>query len=151
MMASSLANTGAMFTVLALVTGSLWGRPTWGTWWVWDARTTSTVILLFLYIGFISLQSAIEDFRRADRAGAVLALVGVVNVPIVYFSVEWWSTLHQGATIRIGRETTMAGSMLTPLLVMLAACWLYSIAIVLVRLRCLILEREPRGALVAAQ
>jgi heme exporter protein C len=150
MMASSLSITGAMFTFLALVTGALWGRPTWGTWWVWDARTTSTLILLFLYVGFISLQSAIEDPRRADRAGAVLALVGVVNVPIIYFSVEWWSTLHQGATIRIADRTTMAGSMLAPLLVMLSACWLYSIAVVLVRLRCLILEREPPGAMAVA-
>ena len=150
MMASSLSITGAMFTCLSLVTGSLWGRPTWGTWWVWDARTTSTLILLFLYIGFISLQSAIDDPRRGDRAGAVLALVGVVNVPIIYFSVQWWSTLHQGATIRIADETRMPASMLAPLLIMSAACWLYSIAIVLVRLRCLILEREPHGAVAAA-
>jgi heme exporter protein C len=150
MMASSLSITGAMFTCLSLVTGSLWGRPTWGTWWVWDARTTSTLILLFLYIGFISLQSAIDDPRRADRAGAVVALVGVVNVPIIYFSVQWWNTLHQGATIRIADETRMAGSMLAPLLIMIAACWLYSVAVVLVRLRCLIREREPRGAITAA-
>lgn len=147
MMASSLSITGAIFTFLALVTGSLWGRPTWGAWWVWDARTTSTLILLFLYIGFISLQSAIDDPRRADRAGAVLAVVGVVNVPIIYFSVQWWSTLHQGATIRIAGETTMPGSMLAPLLIMIAACWMYSIAVVLVRLRCLILETgRPRSA-----
>lgn len=147
MMASSLSITGAMFTFLALVTGSLWGRPTWGTWWVWDARTTSTLILLFLYIGFISLQSAIEDRKRADRAGTVVALVGVINVPIIYFSVRWWNTLHQGATIRIANETSMAGSMLAPLLIMIAACWLYSIAVVLVRLRRLIREREPLGAI----
>jgi heme exporter protein C len=147
MMASSLSITGAMFTFLALVTGSLWGRPTWGTWWVWDARTTSTLILLFLYIGFISLQSAIDDRKRADRAGTVVALVGVINVPIIYFSVQWWNTLHQGATIRIATETSMAGSMLAPLLIMIAACWLYSIAVVLVRLRRLIREREPLGAI----
>lgn len=96
MMASSLSITGAMFTFLSLVTGSLWGKPTWGTWWAWDARLTSTLILLFLYIGFISLQAAIDDPRRADRAGALLALVGVINVPIIYFSVQWWNTLHQG-------------------------------------------------------
>jgi heme exporter protein C len=147
MMASSLSITGAMFTFLALVTGALWGRPTWGTWWVWDARTTSTLILLFLYIGFISLQSAIDDRKRADRAGTVVALVGVINVPIIYFSVQWWNTLHQGATIRIANETSMAGSMLAPLIIMIAACWLYSIAVVLVRLRRLIREREPLGAL----
>ena len=146
MMASSLSTTGAMFTFLALVTGALWGQPTWGTWWVWDARTTSTLILLFLYVGFISLQSALDEETRADHAGAVLALVGVVNVPIIYFSVQWWSTLHQGATIRIAGDTTMAGSMLAPLLIMIAACWLYSVAVVLVRVRYLIREREPLGA-----
>jgi heme exporter protein C len=131
-----------MFTFLCLVTGSLWGKPTWGAWWVWDARMTSTLILLFLYIGFIALQSSIEDPKRADRAGAVLALVGVINVPIIYFSVEWWNTLHQGATIRIPEEITIAGSMLAPLLVMIAACWLYAIAVVLSRVRCIIQERE---------
>ena len=150
MMASSLSVTGALFTFLALVTGSLWGRPTWGAWWVWDARTTSTLILLFLYIGFISLQSAIEDRRRADRAGAVIALVGVVNLPIIYFSVEWWNTLHQGATLRIVGDTSMDGSMLAPLLIMIAACWMYSIAVVLLRLRCVIREREPLSALAEA-
>src|SRR5687767_8344116 len=150
MMASSLSITGAMFTFLSLVTGSLWGKPTWGTWWVWDARTTSTLILFFLYIGFITLQSAIDDPRRADRAGAVLALVGVINLPIIYFSVQWWNTLHQGATIRIAGETSMAGSMLAPLLVMIGACWLYSVAVVLARLRCLIRERESLGARSAA-
>src|SRR2546425_12970479 len=142
MMASSLSITGAMFTFLALVTGSLWGKPTWGTWWVWDARTTSTLILFFLYIGFISLQSVIDDPRRADRAGAVLALVGVVNVPIIYFSVQWWNTLHQGATIRVANKPTMAPSMLAAMLILLAACWMYSIAVVLVRVRYIIRERE---------
>src|SRR6188474_991195 len=146
MMATSISITGAMFTFLSLVTGALWGKPTWGTWWVWDARLTSTLILLFLYIGFISLQAAIDDPRRADRAGAVLALVGVINVPIIYFSVQWWNTLHQGATIRILQKPTIRGSMLAALLIMLAACWLYSIAIVLVRVRCIILEREQHVA-----
>ena len=146
MMASSLSITGAMFTFLSLVTGSLWGKPTWGTWWVWDARMTSTLILLFLYIGFISLQAAIDDHRRADRAGAVLALVGVINVPIIYFSVQWWNTLHQGATIRILNKPTIAPKMLAAMLIMLAACWLYSIAVVLVRLRYIILEREQNAA-----
>jgi heme exporter protein C len=145
MMASSLATTGAMFTVLSLVTGSLWGRPAWGTWWVWDARTTSTLILLFLYTGFMALQSAIEDPRRADRACAVLAVVGAVNVPIIYFSVQWWNTLHQGATIRIVSQSTITPAMLTPMVILLAACWLYSVAVVLTRLSCIIVERE-RGA-----
>ena len=147
MMASSISITGAMFTFLSLVTGSLWGKPTWGIWWVWDARLTSTLILLFLYIGFISLQAAIDDPRRADRAGAVLAIVGVINVPIIYFSVQWWNTLHQGATIRILGKPTIAAPMLTAMLVMLAACWLYSVAVVLIRLRCIILEREQTAAL----
>lgn len=141
-MAASLARTGALFTILALVTGSLWGRPTWGTWWVWDARTTSTLILLFLYIGFIALQSSIDDPRRADRAGAVLAVAGVVNVPVIYFSVQWWSTLHQGASIRIVSNTTMDPSMLAAMLVMSAACWLYAVAVVLARASCVIVERE---------
>src|ERR1700730_10583040 len=145
MMASSLAITGAMFTFLSLVTGSLWGKPTWGTWWVWDARMTSTLILLFLYVGFISLQAAIDEPRRADRAGAVLAIVGVINVPIIYFSVQWWNTLHQGATIRILGKPSIARPMLAALLIMLAACWLYSVAVVLARLRCIIMEREQNA------
>src|SRR6185295_16124416 len=146
MMASALSITGAVFTLLSLVTGSLWGKPTWGTWWAWDARITSTLILLFLYIGFISLQSAIDDQRRADRAGAVLALVGVINVPIIYFSVQWWNTLHQGATIRLLEKPKMTSPMLIAMLVMLAACWLYSVAVVLMRVRCIIAEREQNAA-----
>ena len=149
MMASALSITGAMFTLLSLVTGSLWGKPTWGTWWAWDARITSTLILFFLYIGFISLQSAIDDQRRADRAGAVLALVGVINVPIIYFSVQWWNTLHQGATIRLLEKPKMTSPMLIAMLVMLAACWLYSVAVVLMRVRCIIAEREQSAAWVA--
>lgn len=149
MMASSLAVTGAMFTLLSLITGSLWGKPTWGAWWVWDARMTSTLILLFLYVGFISLQTAIDDTRRADRAGAVLAIVGVINVPIIYFSVQWWNTLHQGATIKIVGKRSIAVEMLIPMLIMLAACWLYSVAVVLMRVRCIIVEREQNAALVA--
>ena len=146
MMATAISTTGAIFTFISLVTGSLWGRPAWGVWWVWDARLTSTLILLFLYIGFISLQAAIDDPRRADRAGAVLALVGVINVPIIYFSVQWWNTLHQGATIRLLQKPTIRGSMLAALLIMLAACWLYSVAVVLIRLRCIILEREQNAS-----
>lgn len=149
MMASAISITGAMFTFLSLVTGALWGKPTWGTWWVWDARMTSTLILLFLYIGFISLQSAIDDRRRADKAGAVIAIVGVINVPIIYFSVQWWNTLHQGATIRMLGKPSIAPPMLAALLIMLAACWLYSIAIVLARLRRIIEEREQSAAILA--
>src|SRR5687768_9947224 len=149
MMASAIAVTGAMFTLLSLVTGALWGKPTWGAWWVWDARMTSTLILLFLYAGFISLQAAIDDPRRADRAGAVLALVGVINVPIIYFSVQWWNTLHQGATIRILGKPSIAAPMLEALLIMLSVCWLYSIAVVLARLRRIIEEREQNASLFA--
>jgi heme exporter protein C len=150
MMASSLSITGALFTLISLVTGSFWGKPTWGTWWAWgDARLMSTLILMFLYIGFISLQSAIDNQRRADRAGAVLAIVGVINVPIIYYSVVWWNTLHQGATIRLTEKPQMTGAQLGAMALITAACWLYSIAVVLIRLRCLILEREHTTALMA--
>jgi heme exporter protein C len=143
MMAQAIAPTGALMTFIALWTGSLWGRPTWGTYWVWDARLTSELILLFLYIGFMALQAAIDDPRRADRAGAVLAIVGVINVPIIYFSVQWWNTLHQGASVRPG-GSSMATTMLWGMLVMALAFWMYSIAATLVRVRAIILERERR-------
>ena len=142
MMASALAPTGALMTFIALWTGALWGKPTWGTWWVWDARLTSELILLFLYFGFIALQSAIEDPRRADKAGAVLAIVGVVNVPIIYFSVQWWNTLHQGASVSLTKSPTMAATMLAGMLVMALSFWMYSIAAALIRVRAIILERE---------
>jgi heme exporter protein C len=145
MMAQALAPTGALFTFLALITGSLWGKPMWGAWWVWDARLTSELILFFLYIGFIALQAAIDDPRRADRAGALLALVGAVNVPIIYFSVRWWNTLHQGASINMMSAPKMAVTMLTGMLLMALAFWMYSIAVALVRVRCIILERERRS------
>ena len=140
MMAAALAPTGALFTFIALWTGSLWGKPTWGTYWVWDARLTSELILLFLYFGFIALRAAIDEPRRADRAAAVLAIVGVVNVPIIYYSVQWWNTLHQGASVSLTRAPTMAATMVTGMLVMALAFWLYSIAASLVRLRCIIRE-----------
>jgi heme exporter protein C len=142
MMASAIAPTGALFTFVALWTGSLWGKPAWGTWWVWDARLTSELILLFLYFGFMALQAAIDDPRRADKAGAVLALVGVVNVPIIYFSVKWWNTLHQGASVSLTKAPSMAVTMLAGMLVMSFAFWFYSIAAVLLRARCIMLERE---------
>ena len=142
MLARALAPTGALFTFLALWTGALWGKPTWGTWWVWDARLTSELILLFLYIGFMSLHAAIDDERRADRAAAVLALVGVVNVPIIYFSVKWWNTLHQGASVSLSKAPSMATTMLWGMLIMALAFWMYSIAVSLARVRVVILERE---------
>jgi heme exporter protein C len=144
MMATAIAPTGALMTFLALWTGSLWGRPTWGTYWVWDARLTSELILLFLYLGFIALQAAIDDQRRADKAGAVLALVGVVNIPIIYFSVQWWNTLHQGASVSLTRAPSMATTMLWGMLLMALAFWMYSIAVTLYRVRSIILERERR-------
>jgi heme exporter protein C len=142
MMAASLAPTGALFTFIALWTGSLWGKPTWGTYWVWDARLTSELILLFLYFGFIALRAAIEDRRRAERAAAVLAIVGVVNVPIIYYSVQWWNTLHQGASVSLTRAPAMAATMLAGMIVMALAFWMYSIAVSLVRVRCMIRESE---------
>lgn len=142
MMASALAPTGALFTFLSLWTGALWGKPMWGTWWVWDARLTSELILLFLYIAFMALQSAIDDPRRADKAGAVLALVGVVNIPIIYFSVQWWNTLHQGASVSLTRAPSMATIMLVGMLLMALAAWMYTVAVALMRVRCIILERE---------
>ena len=142
MMAQALAPTGAIMAFLSLWTGAFWGKPMWGAWWVWDARLTSALILFFLYIGFIALQAAIDDPRRADKAGAILALVGVVNVPIIYFSVKWWNTLHQGASVSLTKAPTMAATMLWGMLVMALAFWMYSIAVALTRVRAIILERE---------
>ncbi len=146
MMACALAPTGALMTFLALWTGALWGKPTWGAWWVWDARLTSELVLLFLYIGFMSLHAAIDDPRRADRAAGLLALVGVVNVPIIYFSVKWWNTLHQGASVSFTKSPSMASTMLLGMLVMALACWAYCIAAALLRVRSIILEREAHTA-----
>lgn len=142
MVARAIAPTGAMFTFLALWTGAFWGKPTWGTWWVWDARLTSELILLFLYLGFLALVNAIDDTRRADQAGALLAVVGAVNVPIIYFSVKWWNTLHQGATISMTAAPKMAHTMLTAMLLMTFACWAYAFAVVFMRTRAIVVERE---------
>jgi len=142
MLARALAPTGALFTFVALWTGSFWGKPTWGTWWVWDARLTSYLILLFLYLGFIALVSAIDDVVRGDKAAAVLALVGAVNIPIIYFSVRWWNTLHQGATISMTKAPSMAQTMLLAMLLMTFAFWAYAFAVVFTRAQALALERE---------
>jgi len=147
MMAEAIAPTGALFTFLALLTGSLWGKPTWGTWWVWDARLTSELILLFLYLGVILLRTSIDDVRRADRASAVFTLVGVVNIPIIYFSVQWWNTLHQGASVSATAAPKMAALMLLAMLIMTLGFWMYSSAVILTRLRCVIQEREVRLAM----
>ena len=142
MMTQALAPTGAIFAFLSLWTGALWGKPMWGTWWVWDARLTSELILFFLYLGYIALTSAIDDPRRSDRAGALIAIVGAVNVPIIYFSVKWWNTLHQGASVSLTQAPSMARIMLWGMLLMAVAFWMYSIALVLYRVRTLILVRE---------
>jgi heme exporter protein C len=144
--AAASAPLGASFTFLALVTGSLWGKPMWGTYWVWDARLTSELILLFLYLGFMALQAAIEDKRTAARASAVLVLVGVVNIPIIHFSVEWWNTLHQGPTVTKLGAPSIAVSMLIPLLVMGVAFTLYYAATVLMRARSEVLDRERNSS-----
>ncbi|RTZ77729.1 MAG: heme ABC transporter permease [Gammaproteobacteria bacterium] len=142
MMAQALAPTGAIMTFIALWTGAFWGKPMWGAWWVWDARLTSELILFFLYIGFIALQGAISDARRADRAGPILLLVGVVNIPIIYYSVKWWNTLHQGASVSLKSGSSMSAIMLETMLIMTFAFWAYSIAVALYRVRSIILERE---------
>ena len=140
--ARSSAPIGASFTLLALVTGSIWGKPMWGTWWVWDARLTSELILLFLYLGYIALQSAFDDRRVAARAGAILALVGIVNIPIIHYSVEWWSTLHQGPTISKFDSPSISMSMLIPLLLMTVGFKLFFATTLLIRARSEILEYE---------
>ncbi|CAN5383247.1 heme ABC transporter permease [soil metagenome] len=136
------APIGAWFTFLALITGSFWGKPMWGTWWVWDARLTSELILLFLYFGVMALQAAIPERQQAAKAGAIMVLVGVINIPIIHYSVYWWNTLHQGATIsRLGKPT-MAFGMLYPLLLMLLAFAAYYLLVLLLQARCELLERE---------
>ncbi|MCW7538574.1 heme ABC transporter permease CcmC [Aquabacterium sp. A7-Y] len=145
MLARALAPTGAVFTVIALVTGAFWGQPTWGTWWVWDARLTSELILLFLYLGYLALVVSIEDPRRADQAGALLAVVGVVNLPVIYFSVRWWNTLHQGASVSLTAAPKMASTMLAAMGLMSLAFWAYAIAVSLTRARAIVLEREAEA------
>jgi heme exporter protein C len=149
MMCRALAPTGAIFAFLSLWTGALWGKPMWGTWWVWDARLTSELILFFLYLGYIALTSAIDDPKRADKAGGILAIVGALNVPIIYFSVKWWNTLHQGASVSLTKGSSMAQIMLEAMLIMGVACWMYAVAIALYRVRSIILFRERHAQWVA--
>ena len=148
-MAISSAPIGAAFALIALITGSIWGKPTWGTYWVWDARLTSQLVLFFLYLGVMGLHSAIDEPRKAARAAALLALVGVVNLPIIHFSVEWWNTLHQGTTVKIGGESKMPNSMLIPLLVMAIATKFYYGAALLTRARNQLLDQDRRRGWVA--
>jgi heme exporter protein C len=140
--AAAAAPIGASFTALALATGAIWGKPTWGTWWVWDARLTSELLLLFLYAGVMALRASIDERDRADRAAAVLAIVGVVNLPVIHYSVYWWNTLHQPSTLTKFGKPSMAGEMLWPLLAMFLGFTLYFGAVLLLRLRAEILRRE---------
>jgi heme exporter protein C len=142
--AKASAPIGCVFTALALVTGSLWGQPMWGAWWVWDARLTSVLILFFLYLGYIVLWSAIEEPSRAARAARILALVGALNVPIIHFSVDWWNTLHQGASVFRTDGPAMTSSMLTPLLVMALAYNLFYVTFLIVRMRTEVSRRRLR-------
>ncbi|MDX1569751.1 MAG: heme ABC transporter permease [Xanthomonadales bacterium] len=142
--AMASAPIGAAFTAVTLVTGSLWGKPMWGAYWVWDARLTSELILLFIYLGIIGLYQAVEDRRRAARAASLLAVVGLVNIPIIHFSVEWWNTLHQGQTVKLMGESAIHPSMLTPLLVMAVATKFFYAMNVLQRARTMLLEQESR-------
>jgi heme exporter protein C len=144
--AQAASPIGACFTFIALVTGSLWGKPMWGTWWVWDARLTSVLVLFFLYLGHIALAHGFDDPTRGARASAILALVGFVNVPIIKFSVDWWSTLHQPASVlRLGGPT-IDGSMLRPLLLMGAAFTLLFVCLLLVRIKAALLAARLRAA-----
>jgi len=145
--ARAAAPFGALFTVLGLITGALWGKPMWGTYWVWDPRLTSFLLLLFLYLGYMALWNAIEDEARAARAAAILALVGVVNIPIIKFSVEWWNSLHQGESIVSGK---LAPVFLAPLLLMMAGYALLFLTLWMVRIRTAILERRARNLMQAA-
>ncbi len=141
-LAMTSAPVGAMFTAVTLLTGAIWGKPMWGTWWTWDARLTSELVLLFLYLGVIGLYSAIEDRRQAARAASFLGLIGIVNVPIVHFSVNWWNTLHQGSTVRLLGPSRIDASMLWPLLLMALATHIWFFASVLARSRTSVLEQE---------
>ena len=144
--AAATAPVGASFTVLALVTGSLWGRPMWGTYWAWDPRLTAELILLFLYFGVMSLRTAFEDGPRGDRAAALLSIVGVVNIPIIHFSVVWWNSLHQAASVAKFGKPTIALSMLWPLLSMFVGFMLFFGAVLCLRLQGEILNRERQSA-----
>jgi heme exporter protein C len=147
--AAEIGPVGAGFTALCLATGSLWGKPMWGAWWVWDARLTSVLVLFFLYLGHVALVRAFDDPQRGYRAGAILALVGVVNLPIIKFSVDWWNTLHQPASITLTGAPTMSSSMLWPLFICAVGYTLCFAAIVIARTRAAVMERRIRGLLMA--
>jgi heme exporter protein C len=153
--AAACAPVGASLTAVSLLTGMLWGQPMWGTYWAWDPRLVFQLILLFFFLGYMGLRSAIDDISRADRMSAVLAIVGVVNVPIVHYSVIWWNSLHQAPSVMRMGKATIVPSMLIPLLMMLAGFTLYFYAVMLVRARAEVLRRDRGGSwvreLLAAQ
>ena len=140
--ARALAPVGASFTAITLITGALWGQPMWGTWWVWDARLTSVLILFFLYLGYMTLVNAFEDSEKGSKAGAVLALIGFVNIPIIKFSVDWWNTLHQPASLSRLDAPAIDPSMLTPLLLMALGFKLFLITILIIRMRTTLIEKR---------
>jgi heme exporter protein C len=148
--ARAAAPVGAVFTAMALITGSLWGKPMWGTWWVWDARLTSVLILFFLYLGYIALHDAFEDPARGARAASILALVGVVNIPIIKFSVDWWNTLHQPSSILRADGPAIDPSMLWPLLLMAALYKLYFVTVVILRMKAQLTERRIQNLRLSA-
>lgn len=139
------APLGAALTFIALVTGAIWGKPTWGTWWEWDARITSMLILFFLYLGVMALANAYTNSDSGNRAAALLSLVGTVNIPIIYKSVDWWNTLHQGASLKLTSAPTIHGSMLYPLLIMILGFYAFYALVLLLNLRCEILDQEQRS------
>src|SRR5215831_19098805 len=143
--ARAAAPIGAAFTLICLATGSLWGRPMWGAWWVWDARLTSVLVLFFFYLGYLALVNAFDDPTRGARAGAILALVGVVNLPIIKFSVDWWNTLHQPASVMRLGGPTIDVSILVPLVVMAVAFTLFFVAVLLIRMRAAIIQRKAQA------
>jgi heme exporter protein C len=144
--AASCAPIGVWVTAVTLATGSIWGRPMWGTWWEWDPRLTSELILLFLYLGYMALRSSFDDIQRADRASAILAIVGLVNVPIVKYSVVWWNSLHQGPSLSLTGKSAIDSSMVWPLLLLILAFVLYFGALLCTRVRAEILRRERNPA-----
>ena len=145
MVAKASAPLGASFTLIALLTGAIWGKPTWGTWWIWDARLTSMLVLLFLYIGIIAMHGAIQNVKNASKATAILALVGAVNIPIIKFSVDWWNTLHQPATFKLTEKPAMPPDMWIPLLICVLGFYVLFALLLLMRTRCEIIDRERRS------
>ena len=145
MLAKSLAPIGCIFSLISIVTGSLWGKPTWGTWWVWDARITSMLVLLFLYIGHMTIFNFSENITKSGQAAALLGILGFINIPIIKFSVDWWNTLHQPASISLTEKSTIHSSMLTPLMIMTAAFALFSFLIFLMKYNTELIKVKNKG------